>query len=67
MIHTTEIMPCLLSLTKGSQHDHTFLKHLNLAKGSYIVFEKGYNDYPQYAVRSQQQLYSITRMKDNAR
>jgi hypothetical protein len=41
MIHASELMPCLVMLTKGSQHDHTFLKHLNLAEGSYVVMDKG--------------------------
>jgi len=67
MIHAAELMPCLVRLTKGSQHDHTFLKHLQLAEGSYVVMDKGYTDYLQYAQWTQQGVYYITRMRENAR
>jgi len=42
MIHTTELMPCLVRFTEGVRYDHTFLKHLNLHEGSYIVMDNGY-------------------------
>jgi hypothetical protein len=67
MIHAAELMPCLVRLTKGSQHDHTFLKHLQLPEGSYVVMDKGYTDYHQYANWNNQGIFYITRMKDNAR
>ncbi|UII25900.1 IS4 family transposase [Fulvivirga maritima] len=67
MIHAAELMPCLVRLTKGSQHDHTFLKQLQLPEGSYVVMDKGYIDYRQYAQWSHQGIFYITRMKENAR
>lgn len=67
MIHAAELMPCLVRLTKGSQHDHTFLKHLQLPEGSYVVMDKGYTDYLQYAQWTQQGVFYITRMRENAR
>nr|WP_293015566.1 IS4 family transposase [Mongoliibacter sp.] len=66
MIQAAELMPCLVRFTEGSRHDHTFLKHLNLAEGSYIVMDKGYTDYLQYAQWTDRGIYFITRMKDNA-
>lgn len=66
MIHAAELMPCLVRLTEGSRHDHTFLKHLNLPEGSYLVMDKGYTDYHQYAQWTGQGVYFITRMKNNA-
>lgn len=66
MIHAAELMPCLVRFTEGSRHDHTFLKHLNIAEGSYIVMDKGYTDYFQYAQWTLRGIYFITRMKDNA-
>lgn len=66
MVHAAELMPCLVRLTKGSQHDHTFLKHINLPAGSYVVMDKGYTDYIQYAQWTQQGIFYITRMKENA-
>ena len=67
MIHAAELMPCLVRFTEGVRHDSTFLKHLNVAEGSYIVMDKGYTDYLQYAQWSDRGIYFITRMKDNAR
>lgn len=66
MIHAAELMPCLVRFTEGSRHDHTFLKHLNVSEGSYIVMDKGYTDYLQYAQWTDRGIYFITRMKDNA-
>jgi transposase len=66
MIHAAELMPCLVRFTEGSRHDHTFLKHLNVPEGSYIVMDKGYTDYLQYAQWTNRDIYFITRMKDNA-
>jgi hypothetical protein len=67
MIHAEELMPCMIRFTEGVRHDSTFLKHLNVAEGSYIVMDKGYTDYLQYAQWSDRGIYFITRMKDNAR
>lgn len=67
LIHAAELMPCLVRLTKGSQHDHTFLKYLQLPEGSYVVMDKGYTDYLQYAHWAKQGVFYITRMKENAR
>lgn len=66
MIHAAELMPCLVRFTEGVRHDSTFLKHLNVPEGSYIVMDKGYTDYLQYAQWNDRGIYFITRMKDNA-
>ncbi len=65
-IHAAELMPCLIKFTKGVRHDHTFLKHLNVPEGSYIVMDKGFTDYLQCALWSDGGIYFITRMKDNS-
>jgi transposase len=67
IIHAAELMPCLLRFTEGSRHDHTFLKHLNLPEGSYLVMDKGYTDYYQYAQWTERGIFFITRMKNNAK
>ena len=44
-----------------------FLKEvLNLAAGSIITFDKGYVDYAQYQVFSENSIWYVTRLKDNA-
>lgn len=66
MINALEDVPCLVRFTSAATHDHTFLKDLNLVKGSFVVFDKAYNDYLQYLQWTQDTIYFVTRQKDNA-
>jgi hypothetical protein len=67
MINALEDVPCLVRFTSAATHDHTFLKDLNLEKGSFVVFDKAYNDYGQFAQWTDHDIYFVTRQKDNAR
>jgi hypothetical protein len=66
MINALEDVPCLVRFSSAATHDHTFLKDLNLEKGSFVVFDKAYNDYLQYLQWTQDDIYFVTRQKDNA-
>ena len=66
MINALEDVPCLVRYTSAATHDHTFLKELELEKGSFIVFDKAYNDYLQYLQWTEEDIYFVTRQKDNA-
>ena len=66
MINASEDVPTLVRFTSAATHDHTFLKDLELKKGSIVVFDKGYNDYNQYLQWSLEGVYFVTRQKDNA-
>jgi hypothetical protein len=65
MVQAAELMPSLVRFSEGSRNDHTFLKHLNIPDGSYVVMDKGYTDYLQYAQWTDRGIYFITRMKEN--
>ena len=67
MINALEDVPCLVRFTSAATHDHTFLKDLNLERGSFVVFDKAYNDYSQFAEWIDNDIYFVTRQKDNAR
>jgi hypothetical protein len=67
MINAMEDVPCLIKFSSAATHDHTFLKDLDLKKGSYVVFDKGYVDYEQYQQWTLDDIYFVTRQKDNAR
>lgn len=67
MINATEDVPCLIKFSSAATHDHTFLKDLNLKKGSYVVFDKGYVDYKQYQSWTLEDVYFVTRQKENAK
>lgn len=66
MINASEDVPMLIRFTSAATHDHTFLKDLNLMKGSIVVFDKGYVDYIQYLQWNLDGIYFVTRQKDNA-
>ena len=67
MIDALADVPTLIKFSSASTHDHTFLKDLNLEEGSIVVFDKGYNDYEQYAKWSYDGISYITRQKRNAK
>lgn len=66
VINAMEDVPCLVKFTSAATHDHTFLKDLKLKRGSYVVFDKGYVDYQQYEQWSLEEIYFVTRQKENA-
>ncbi len=66
MINALEDVPCLVRFSSAATHDHTFLKDLKLEKGSFVVFDKAYNDYRQYLQWTNEDVYFVTRQKDNA-
>lgn len=66
MINALEDVPCLVKFSSAKVHDHTFLKFLKLQKGSIVVFDKGYVDYLQYKQWTDEGIYYVTRLKDNA-
>jgi hypothetical protein len=66
MINAMEDVPCLIRFSSAATHDHTFLKDLDLEKGSFVVFDKAYNDYIQYLQWTLDNIYFVTRQKENA-
>lgn len=59
-------MPSFIQFDAAADSDQRIYKNLSLAAGSYLVFDKGYNNYKQYAAFSNNGIYFITRQKDNA-
>ena len=59
-------VPCLVRFTQAATHDHVLLSEIHLAEGSIITFDKAYVDYAQYERFSQEGVFYVTRMKDNA-
>ena len=53
-------------MTEAKVHDKKFLAHLTLETGSFIVFDKAYNVYQQFAHWTSEQVWFVTRMKKNA-
>ena len=53
-------------MTEAREHDRKFLYHLKLAENSWLVFDKAYTVYHQFAKWTEQKIWFVTRMKDNA-
>jgi hypothetical protein len=55
-----------VKISEAKQHDKNFLKYLQLAAHSMIVFDRSYNHYLQFARWSEQQINFVCRLKKNA-
>jgi hypothetical protein len=53
-------------MTEAREHDRGFLYHLKLAANSWLVFDKAYTVYHQFAKWTNQKIWFVTRMKENA-
>ncbi len=56
----------LFSITEAKVHDKNFLKQLGVPAYSMLVFDKAYNFYRQFANWNKENIYFVTRQKDNA-
>ncbi len=53
-------------MTSAKLHDKNFLAFLKLEPNSFVVFDKAYIHYLQFAIWSTKKIWFVTRMKDNA-
>jgi hypothetical protein len=53
-------------ITAAKEHDRKFLYHIKLIANSWIVFDKGYNPFRQFAKWTEQKIWFVTRMRENA-
>ncbi|HLA60143.1 MAG TPA: IS4 family transposase [Puia sp.] len=64
-VKATEDVPNLVMITAAARNDAVFLDKINCPRGSYIVFDKGYNSFKQFNIWHQQGLYWVTRLRYN--
>ena len=53
-------------MTEAREHDRKFLYHLKLPANSWLVLDKAYNVYEQFAKWTTLKIWFVTRIKDNA-
>ena len=63
LIDAVQSVGRFIKLTPAKVHDRVFLKSLELSTGSMIIFDRGYNDYHQFASWTDQNVYFVTRLK----
>jgi len=58
--------PTYACISEGRKHDVTIARKLSFPKGSIVVMDRGYTDYSLFASWTENGIYFVTRMKDNA-
>jgi hypothetical protein len=59
-------LPCFCVITEGKVHDVKVAQSLSFEPGTVVVDDRGYNDYRLFAKLTEDDVYFVTRMKDNA-
>jgi len=59
--------PIFSMISEARVHDKNFLRYLHLPSGSMAVCDKAYNFYYQFAKWTEEGVYFVCRLKDNAR
>jgi len=59
-------LPCFGVITEGKVHDVKVAWSLSFEPGTVVVDDRGYNDYRLFSKWTEQEVYFVTRMKDNA-
>lgn len=60
-------LPSFLSVTEGKKHEIEWARALQLPKGSFVVFDRGFTDYDWYASLIKNEVFFVTRLKSNAK
>lgn len=60
-------LPSFLSVTDGKKHEIEWARALQLPKGSFAVFDRGFTDYDWYASLIKNGIFFVTRLKSNAK
>jgi Transposase DDE domain/Domain of unknown function (DUF4372) len=66
LLHARQDVPTMIRYSASAENDVKFLKEVRLAKGSVIVFDKGYRDYSTYNRFSEQEITWVTRLVEGS-
>lgn len=66
MIDAHSDTPEFVKISEAKKHDKNFLKYLDLAANSMIVFDRAYNHYLQFAQWTERKINFVCRLKKNA-
>jgi len=59
-------LPTFAYISNGKKHDVTIARQVPLSPHSIVAMDRGYNDYRLYAEWTENQIFFVTRLKDNA-
>jgi len=66
LLDHTDYMPSFVHISAARLHDARVLAMLALSPGSIVAMDRAYNDYKQFAQWTEEGVYFVTRVKDNA-
>ena len=66
LIKSDQDIPCMVRFSASAAADSSFLKEVNLSKGSIIVFDRGYNHYATFNKFTEQGIKWVTRLRQCA-
>ncbi|HYI78389.1 MAG TPA: IS4 family transposase [Chryseolinea sp.] len=61
-VQSQQSIPSIIHISQAACNDVTFVKYVNLPSGSTVIMDRGYRNYKQYNLWSDQQIRWITRM-----
>lgn len=61
------LLPAFLNITDGKVHDVRAAREFKLPSGSFVVFDRGYNDFQLFNSYHDNNIRFVTRMKRNAK
>lgn len=61
-----EFVPFLVKFSSAATYNPTFLKDLYLKKRFYVLFDKWYLEHPKFQKWTLENIYFMTRQKNNA-
>jgi IS4 transposase len=59
-------MPSFALITEAKRHDRTVARRFTLKPGSIVAFDRAYNDYKLFSQWTDNGVFFVTRLKDNA-
>jgi hypothetical protein len=59
-------LPTFAYITNGKKHDVTIARKVPLSPHSIVAMDRGYNDYRLFAYWTENQIFFVTRLKENA-
>ena len=65
-LDTGGYLPAFMDMSKAKVHELKWAKTLNLPKGSFACFDRGFTDYGWYNDLSENGIFFVTRLKSNA-
>jgi hypothetical protein len=59
-------LPSFAVITEGKTHEIRVARQMRFAPGTILIFDRGYTDYQWFTSLTQQGVYFVTRLKENA-